>query len=435
MKAWPLIFLLPSLAFSFSQEKATVKIKSVASQGIREYRGSGFLFQNANKVYCLTSDHVLWHSNTGFVHWIENENFSGISASYLLSDWGRGLALLAVPNLSPSPDYPKLEELEPDPKVEGRVRVHGFPFASDELRTAGGLVVDPAKKLGLFFQQESLILLGASYGEYGMSGGPVFSKDTGHYLGLLSHQSLLPGTDPATDLLLIPGSTVVAWLKSYLSGDNFVPVYFAQNTGTQETVKPFIQTRHLELDLGTYMGSGIQAVIFNNHDPITPLYFPSTTNFFEGVADVLKSHPKDTILTYVTAFREKRFLGDPRYTFKTYFEFLKLLQDPTLQPMVYFSWDNPGEDKCLELRQKLYDQRDEFPSCHLTPFRSVCSGLTEISDRFDGEIGLVTPTDVEDLLGNKTAWDEGIKAFGEEKVRALRTLLEQHRDCLKNVTL
>ena len=125
------------------------------------------------KAYVLTSDHVVLHDDDGFCHSVWNPTLGKQKAHYLASDWGIGLALLAVPDVKPGPGWADVRNLLAQlTKKADSVIVTGFPYDADGLvQDAKGAIRDPGDPRPIFALDDTLISIEGAHGEFGMSGG------------------------------------------------------------------------------------------------------------------------------------------------------------------------------------------------------------------------------------------------------------------------
>jgi hypothetical protein len=222
--------LLWPLLASAVHESRVVKIVSARCGDTREFRGSGLLFQDSGRAYVLTSDHVVLHSNDGYCHSAGSEE-----AEYLTSEWGLGLALLKLPKGKPDSSWLTLADLAGQPVAKGeKLVVTGFPFGSFTLVEDGrGEVLLPASPSQLFALIPTLIETIGAHGEFGMSGGPVFTAG-GKFAGVLSHQKLTPDNH----LLVVDAKKAGAWAASYFADPKKYLPWFFQGADAQLMQNP-----------------------------------------------------------------------------------------------------------------------------------------------------------------------------------------------------
>lgn len=214
-------------------DDSIVKLASVSQAANQTFRGSGILFSHQGKSYVLTSEHVLLHGNQDrgnpILHKVWNPKIGSRRAVYLASDWSKGLALLSVPDLDPTPWLDLRNFVADTVGVSDRITVAGYPADSQALAwndraryTSGYRIKSPVYGFPLLWTfRDSKI-------EYGMSGGAALDERK-IPIGLLSHQYIAvvaPGEDPNM-ALAIPIDAAAAWVRDYLEAPHaFVPRFF-----------------------------------------------------------------------------------------------------------------------------------------------------------------------------------------------------------------
>ena len=216
MKAILFALLVAFPAGAAELSDLAVKTLSRGQREARTFKGSGLLFRRDGKTYVVTSDHVMLHGDEGYSHRITSPTYGEHKVKLLVAEWAMGLALLEVAALSPSPDFPELGQLwSALPDKGDSVTLVGYPLNSDQpIEDSRGKVVDPRFESPLFYSVPQLIQVLEAHGEFGMSGGPLFSS-AGKFLGLLSHQIVKQGPRPENKLLILPAAAVHTWLSTY----------------------------------------------------------------------------------------------------------------------------------------------------------------------------------------------------------------------------
>lgn len=187
-------FAVPS--YGFEPADATVKIYSGLCNGDRDqFRGSGLAFLHEKSVFILTSEHVVLHANQAssqpICSRIWNQSLGDKSASLVQADWGTGLALLKmtdpITNIS---TLPLLGDLAVGMSQSGEsAATFGYPFLSQSLFMGkDGVVLNAASDRAFIPMLQTVVELSSSHGEFGMSGGPIFSGLNQQFIGVLSHQ-------------------------------------------------------------------------------------------------------------------------------------------------------------------------------------------------------------------------------------------------------
>lgn len=195
---------------------AVVKVTSNILGNSNVFKGSGLLFRHEGKTFVLTSDHVLFHvgSFVGEHYAIRKTPELKAKASFVVSEWGNGLGLLEVKTDEVPEALPDLLALKTSgPLAKGTpVDLYGYPWESTELTTDRGAVRDPASSQRFFVLQPRLVEIEDTVGEFGMSGGPVFTSK-GEFAGVLSHQRIV--AEEKNLVYLIPPDAVFSWLERY----------------------------------------------------------------------------------------------------------------------------------------------------------------------------------------------------------------------------
>lgn len=230
---WAIAWGSSSFAITFDPESVTVKVHSgYCRDGELDFQGTGILFSHQNQLYAVTSEHVLIHDDGDFCHNVSNDNIN--FQGYLVQkDWGRGLALLAIDEALPIFPIPSLADFD-DSEVsrDTKVTTAGYPHSVETLRLhTGGSVLETASSRHFLAAGGAAIEIVHSHGEFGMSGGGVYSIGHDRIYGLLSHQYIatLPGrpsrvgsyggeTLVQNHLLALPASTIKNWLNDFFSG-------------------------------------------------------------------------------------------------------------------------------------------------------------------------------------------------------------------------
>lgn len=206
--------------------------------------GSGTLLKYRESLYVLTSEHVILHGGGEFCHFISNQSLGTQQATLKAVDWAMGLALLKLKGEGGISADQLAKKL---PSQNSRIVVAGFPHGSkNPIVDNRGYVLLPEGNRHLVPLVSHMIELKLAHGEYGMSGGAVFSGDLNDWLGVLSHQYLylLSGKKSAigtfnsqkerveNHLLVIPSTVVAAWLDDVFGGEEYHP-YFVRDPNLQ----------------------------------------------------------------------------------------------------------------------------------------------------------------------------------------------------------
>ena len=433
-----ILFFSLRLSASPDLEKAAIKIQSEWKYSEKKYFGSGLLFTRAGKVYCLTSDHVFFHSKKDGVQRLEAPSQPLRRAVFLVSDWAKGLGLLEVTDpLEPRSDaLPKLQDLSPGTfNVGAPLRVVGFPYlAHNPISYLGGKVQEPKFDQGIFAELPFLLQIEDSYGEFGMSGGPVLSR-TGEFVGILSHQDLTVPGQPQKNLLLIPAKSAFQWLNDYFNNPQLPPIRWAQSAYEQVGGFETVDSGRLNISVERYdIDKGYQACLTLGSKASTPYPFSSPTGYYEKTVDALtKSHAS---LAYIYGFRKKGVFGRIATTFSTIPELARDLADPQLEPIVWLRDPKPAADlqKVSQLAEELrLSFQNLYYKCSGDEVR-LCESLLRVWEAVqDHHEILLKPSDFDAVLSDR-AWDAFTGRFGKDKTDSIRSLLESIRKMQNYVT-
>jgi len=213
-----LAFALPLAQY----QAAVVKIQSYLCDGNGDvFRGSGILFWREHHAYVLTSEHVVHRINGPYCHRVWNPSLKTQKvATFLWGDLGTGIALLEVEQVSEEATSVGFKDLTV-PRALAKdlpVVVTGFPWKTNLAVTSKqGKVVDPNSAQPFLLNNTNLVEIRDALGEFGMSGGPVFTPD-GAFVGMLSHQKLAASGSASSLLYAIPGAGVLNQLENYFLG-------------------------------------------------------------------------------------------------------------------------------------------------------------------------------------------------------------------------
>lgn len=217
-------------------EESLVKVTSYPCQRPKYAKfGSGVLVKTTDRLFVLTSDHVIYHggSSDGVCHKVYSfDAEKQISVTPVMINFAKGVALfeafdadlesLALPYSS------LVEGVEEELSTFGVL--HGYPYGSKSVITDQNAQVMSKNSDRTILPSIKSVIEVNGHTEYGMSGGGFFDED-GRYKGLISHQYLQiregkpaklyessEGTVAGTMIgLMIPAKTIVAWLDKYLS--------------------------------------------------------------------------------------------------------------------------------------------------------------------------------------------------------------------------
>lgn len=211
-------------------QAATVQVSSFPCLTERpRFSGSGLLVSLQQKVYVLTSEHVVIQSAAIC------QEVSGLKAELVAADYLKGLALLRV--LEPTAEM--VAAAVPHEELSGTagssLAALGFPSGSDQLQVLReGKTVNATSRRALIAGVPEMIEASGLPVEYGMSGGVLVSGEGNYsFAGILSHQVLRreagrptspgevkPGeAGNASDLTLaIPAAIAREWISGAVKG-------------------------------------------------------------------------------------------------------------------------------------------------------------------------------------------------------------------------
>lgn len=228
------LFAQAAYAVTWNAANATVKVRSgLCHTNDFDYRGSGVLLRYQERVFALTSEHVLLHGNGEFCHSVSNEAIGLKQARLAAVDWSAGLALLELTGFHTDIPLPSITDIDSSGiETNSAMRLMGYPydyfdqpFSDDQ-----GVVATKFSHRHFLPRAGEVIELTHSHGEFGMSGGPVFDETGQKIAGILSHQYLMlaAGERPvvgeysqtdanaANHLLLIAGDDAKSWVQRAL---------------------------------------------------------------------------------------------------------------------------------------------------------------------------------------------------------------------------
>lgn len=229
--------------------------------------GSGVLVKNEGRIYVLTSEHVVFHSEKSeFCHEIEKPGQFKYSVRFLTANWGNGLALLKAPDHieSESITVLSLKTLKEEIPAQGeKVTLAGYVLQEDDQLMSEGKVLVSRSQRHLFAEVQSVIELEQAHVEFGMSGGLAFSSRKKEWLGLISHQviELLPGRPSEVRAhqtsqhsrvnrpLLISSQTILNWLKLYFDLKEDYRPLFTLNASDQALGKERVCLGELQFEI------------------------------------------------------------------------------------------------------------------------------------------------------------------------------------------
>lgn len=190
-----LFFLTIFCLLPLQVEASSVKVLSgLCGKTISEKKGSGFAVRDGDKLYVLSSDHVIFHGKRshGVCHKAVDESGSSFELELVQVNLGLGLALLEVMDSQQfkGQAFHVSQLKDPLPLQNGQELVaNGFPYDSDRQGQAIGSVFQVSSRRHLIPIVRNMIEIDL-HTEFGMSGGPVVDRESGRVVGMLTHQFL-----------------------------------------------------------------------------------------------------------------------------------------------------------------------------------------------------------------------------------------------------
>jgi hypothetical protein len=349
-----------------------VKITSSSCDQRRVFRGSGLLLRHGGKGYVLTSDHVILHGNTGYCHGVWSPLFSRQHrARYLVADWGSGLGLLELESDAPvGQDWPEISDLARSlPAAWQSAAVTGYPAGSNELVDNRTAKLDPAPSRQDFFVQVPEVLhLNNGQGEFGMSGGPVFTevKETsgGHTVvaGILSHQKLeTEDGEIKNQIYAIPAPHARAWLERYFADPEHFELTFFQTPENQVPGGLVVSGRFWwSYSAGNSVNSPTISPIISKKawtakEPTDP------QGWIASLVNYLDSHPSMVSTPWISLLRAGSSLDYPvvETPVSGLVQFFRTLAEGTQRPVGQVSNDEKRIESAAKAAQELgYTERE-----------------------------------------------------------------------------
>lgn len=327
-------------AISLSPTDSIVKIKSYyKSPSFPPRIGSGMIILWRSQKYILTSDHVIYHSNKSFIHEMTDAQGRNHFLTYLVSDAGKGLALLQlIEDEATSIPYSLDQINEPNPILFEDITMIGYPADSDAvLMNKKGKLNSIKYPSDLFIQISNLLEVNGGYGEFGMSGGGAFSTQ-GEYRGLISHQIIK--NDSAISVLLIPAADIKIWLQNLFNSEGQLkspsPIDLFQDPSQQVSEFLSYRTSNLYLSFSQIYGPGtpLGLTVFNSKNRVTDKIYGGDNGPFSN----LFFKPDFNLICL--GFRSAQVLGDLIPPPSTVNPWLRTAIDPTIE--LLWTYDGAG---------------------------------------------------------------------------------------------
>lgn len=391
---WSLIFALVSASHA-TELVAKVRSNLCGAPRASELNGSGWAFTYKNEIYLLTSEHVVYHDpgvDANVCHEVRFQNESAWRRADLkIVDRGVGLGLLRVRPTSAAPDVRALERtraFNPAQANQVVVTTLGVPAAATSVYADGqGRIITTQSERHLIPLLERTYELLGVHGEFGMSGGPVFTDESGSVLvGVLSNQYIeqRPGqpaavreldrarTENVNHIFVIPGDFALNWLKSALSDKPFRasllsplasdrPFDRALTSGLEFEARPTtlkawprINARAMDSGDGAGIGgasddvSAIEIHIdFASTSFPTEWFLPARRDWLERVRDQLHERARIRIPFLIERDQSTQRLS--RVPITSLADFFAKLRNPQIQPAMAISGSYGDFDRRSEL--------------------------------------------------------------------------------------
>ncbi|MDB2447437.1 serine protease, partial [bacterium] len=215
----------------------TVSLKSYeCSNPAKTIDGSGYPFAYKGKTYILTSDHVVFQSHSNrYCFQVTTTNGYKYSAKFVASEWGKGLAILKPDNFPPQKIVDIRHWESTFPKPELKIFSVGYTNRTLKILQKNHYSISfNNSDRNIFAAVDNIILANINLSEPGMSGGPVFSEEHRHFIGIMTHQLYNWFTDssgieqPDLHTTILPLSEIRPWVIDTLDDiENFVPNFVA----------------------------------------------------------------------------------------------------------------------------------------------------------------------------------------------------------------
>lgn len=374
MKLVIILMSLSTILFGSSRfsREAVVKIESGrCGMSQKTMKGSGILIREGSNIYVITSEHVIYHSNSGFCHRVSSESFSRMEARLIQVDWGMGLALLKLVD-DVSINLPTLSTLNSGEIRQGEsVFIFGFPYSSEKLlQSPKGFLLSTQSDRALIPFVKVMYEAIRVYVEFGMSGGIAVSEDLTSFIGIISHQRLVQvagsgskvveienALTPASDnAFIIPANVVYFWANKIINHHELgVPTIVrdaksehsapGRSGGGQQVYSSglkFISTglTNDEAPVGGSEGVGGRTIngkpisvslVLDQDNHLAQLQIPGRESWTQEVRERLLKQEKVKVVGFLDS--SESLLGLRKRNIHSLPEFFKLLNEPALKPI------------------------------------------------------------------------------------------------------
>jgi hypothetical protein len=205
------------------------------------FEGSGILIRVQERVFVVTSEHVLIHdSSPRICHLVSNSRFKEIRGRLIRADFFKGLGLI---ELSTTPELRELavssDKLGP-PALQDPLTALGFPIGTGQLQIhEKGRMVSTESRRSLIPGATDMIEANDLLVEFGFSGGLLLSGSPPVFAGIVTHQHLRRdsgrpsevgesgnGTEralrPGDLAFALPAKEIISWLQESLRSTTHV---------------------------------------------------------------------------------------------------------------------------------------------------------------------------------------------------------------------
>jgi hypothetical protein len=285
------VFVNASMLLAFTASAnisgdAVFKITSHDPSTSSKREGSTFVFRHEDRLYALSSDHVVFRGPAPYRHVLFHPILGTFEVDYLFSDWGRGISLFQFPKTAKDTlqkaDIPAWSQLVSQRDFKDvPTRIMGYPAGSHSMLDLDqGLARAPLFISGILSSLNHMAYVQNSYAEYGMSGGPVFLP-SGELLGLLSYLLLVGPTGGQTQewesyspapILLIPLSEIQPVLQQFLDTHQYTSLEYVQPETASSVGELRLQTGRVEYSIFYQPGASHLSGVFTKllPEPKTP---------------------------------------------------------------------------------------------------------------------------------------------------------------------
>jgi S1-C subfamily serine protease len=391
-----------------------VKITSTSIADGTIYRGSGLALKYKSDVYVLTSDHVVLHGLKGIEQVISGDALSApLQAAYLISDFGRGLALLKVQSPPASWQLNSIDEIQfSQNKIGDASYLMGYPGLSDSMiRDGRGRIKDLARPMQALVFLPTMIEIEKGHGEFGMSGGAV-ANASDQFIGVLSHQIYTESSDSIDNVILvIPGEFAIKWAMAFLTNPLAPPVEIVQTIADQNWGRGVAATTGaIQIEMIDAFGNGTEELSMTDTSDKAPQILLGPNGDFKKYETLLNTQP---CVVYTLFFRKRDEPFSNYANPKGMVEILRTFLDPKAEAVNY-AWCNGGDDikdHLEEYAQKIWSYSDKNKSTPASVLMQTLDNYASNVQQHSGEsltFAEIKPSDWLNLITDekyKASWD------------------------------